>query len=153
MKKVLSYFLHHDFSLPSWLEFFARSYLGYIMVINAPVGITIPLEDLALPEHAYQFIKSLWDTGYMMELTKGIELLVGLSYLTNRFVPLANVLLAPVLINIFGLGFNILPGAWMHTYQYLLILGFLAYRNRSAYRGLFQNRRSALHQSSAGVAA
>lgn len=72
MKKVLSFFLNHDFSILSWIEMSVRFYLGYIMLINAPVGITIPLEDLGLPDHAYQFIKTLWDTGYLMHLTKGI---------------------------------------------------------------------------------
>jgi len=137
MIKVLSYFLNRDFSPLSWVEMGARFYLGYIMLINAPVGITIPLEDLGLPEHAYLFIKTLWDTGYLMHLAKGIELVAGIAFVTNLFVPLSLILLAPVMVNIFCIGFTILPGAWKHSLPLVLITLFLAYRNRAAYHLLF----------------
>ena len=40
------------------------------------------------------------NTGYMFSLIKGTEVLAGALLLCNRFVPLALVLLAPVLVNI-----------------------------------------------------
>jgi hypothetical protein len=146
MKRVLEYFLNHDLSFWSWVELVARTYLAYVMIINAPVGILIPLEDLGLPERAYQFIKTLWGSGYLMHLAKGIELMAGLALLFNAWVPLALVVLAPVLVNIFCIGFTVLPGAWMRSLPFLLIAAFLAFRNREAYSGLFQYSRGKVHQ-------
>ena len=140
MIKVLSFFLNDDFSLFSWIEFGLRLYLGYVMLMNAPVGITIPLEDLGLPERAYQFIKTLWDSGYLMHLTKGIELIAGVAFVANLYVPLALVLLAPVMVNIFCIGFTVLPGAWKHSLPLVGIVLFLAYRSRNVYKPLFAVR-------------
>src|SRR5215203_6428360 len=40
------------------------------------------------------------ESGYMFPMIAGTQLLVGLLLLVNRFVPLAVVLLAPVVVNI-----------------------------------------------------
>ena len=77
------------------------------MVSNAPIGITVPLESLGLPNDGYQFIKMLWDTGYLMHLVKGIELVCGIALVVNAYVPLALIILMPILINIAGVGFFI----------------------------------------------
>jgi hypothetical protein len=150
MKKLLGYFLNDDLRPLSWVEFTARSYLAYVMIVNAPIGITIPLEDLGLPERGYHFIKTLWDSGYLMHLTKGIELVAGVALLLNAWVPLALVLLAPVLVNIFCIGFTVLPGAWTRSLPLVMIAGFLAFRNREAYSGLFQYSRRNFNQGFTG---
>lgn len=150
MKKVLKYFLNNEVSPVSMIELLARTYLGYVMVVNSRIGITVPLEDLGLPERAYVFIKALWDSGYLMHLTKGIELLAGLALILNAWVPLALVVLAPVLVNIFCIGFTVLPGAWTRSLPFVLITLFLAYRNRTAYAGLFQYSRGQSDQRLSG---
>jgi hypothetical protein len=46
------------------------------------------------------FIGALLATGYLFPLLKGTEVAAGLLLLSNRFVPLALTLLAPVVVNI-----------------------------------------------------
>lgn len=47
------------------------------------------------------FFKGMAATGYFFYLLKGTEITCGLMLLTGKFVPLALVILAPVIINIF----------------------------------------------------
>jgi hypothetical protein len=58
---------------------------------------------LPMPPHhggAGAFLGALAATGFMFPLIKGTEVLVGLLLLSNRAVPLALTLLAPVMVNI-----------------------------------------------------
>lgn len=47
------------------------------------------------------FFKGLAGTGYFFYLLKGTEIVCGLMLITGFFVPLALVVLAPILLNIF----------------------------------------------------
>lgn len=47
------------------------------------------------------FFKGMMATKYFFLLLKGTEIACGLTLLTNRFVPLALVVLAPIILNIF----------------------------------------------------
>ena len=54
-------------------------------------------------------------TGYMMPLIFGTQLIVGALLLSNRFVPLALALIAPVIVNIVAFhAFSLHPqgGVW-----------------------------------------
>jgi len=53
------------------------------------------------PSGAGAFIGGLKQTGYMMPLVWGTEIVSGIMILVGLFVPFALVLLAPVLVNIF----------------------------------------------------
>jgi hypothetical protein len=53
----------------------------------------------ARPEAA-RFIGALVQTGYLFQLVKGVELVCGALLLSNRLLPLALVLLAPLLVGI-----------------------------------------------------
>ncbi|HVU02129.1 MAG TPA: DoxX family protein [Polyangiaceae bacterium] len=52
------------------------------------------------PPSAGAFLGALVATGYLFPLIKGTEIVAGLLLLSNRWVPLALTLLAPVLVNI-----------------------------------------------------
>jgi uncharacterized membrane protein YphA (DoxX/SURF4 family) len=47
------------------------------------------------------FMDGMNATGFMMPLIKVTELLCGIAFVTGFFVPLASVVIAPVIINIF----------------------------------------------------
>ena len=47
------------------------------------------------------FMDGMIATGYMMQLIKVTELVCGLAFVTGFFVPLAAVVIAPVVVNIF----------------------------------------------------
>ena len=47
------------------------------------------------------FMDGVMATGYLMALIKLTELICGLAFVTGCFVPLASVVIAPIIINIF----------------------------------------------------
>ena len=55
------------------------------------------------------FVGGLAASGYMFPLIKGTEVVVGLLLLSNRFVPLALTILAPVVVNILAFHLFLAP--------------------------------------------
>jgi putative oxidoreductase len=94
----------------------ARVVLGLIFIVFGPNGF---FNVLPVPEGnaaAQAFLGAVIDTGYLFYLVKAIETLGAILLLTNRCVPFAIVLLAPVVVNIFL--YNTLldsSGWWMGT--------------------------------------
>ena len=77
----------------------ARSLLGLVFFAS---GIAFFLTTPPPPEGAMaDFFKGMMATGYFFYLLKGTEIACGLLLLSGRFVPLALVVLAPVILNIF----------------------------------------------------
>lgn len=89
-----------------------------------------------MPEAGVKFLVALSETGYMLQLTAGVQLVAGLLLVANRFVPLALTLLAPVIVNIFLFHLFLAPGmgiaiavsaaevylAWVHRDAFRAIL-------------------------------
>lgn len=88
--------------LRSYLPLVARIILGLIFFVFGLNGflnfIPVPEE---LPENMVTFMNGMMVTGYFLPLVKGTEVVCGLLLLTGVFVPLALVVLAPVILNIF----------------------------------------------------
>lgn len=115
------------------LVFFTFGLDGFLHFVPQPDPSTMPAGSVA-------FAGALIATGYMFPLIKGTEVLVGALLLANRFVPLALVLLAPVLVNIFLFSAFLAPaGVGMAVVLVALEL-FLAWKNRDAYRPLLRTR-------------
>jgi uncharacterized membrane protein YphA (DoxX/SURF4 family) len=75
---------------------------------------------------------------YLMPLAKGLELLCGLAYVTNRFVTLANLIILPITINI--LLINIFLSPENIPIGLFIFMGnlFLIYRHWDNYKPLFR---------------
>jgi hypothetical protein len=89
------------------------------------------------PGPAGDFARVMFSTHYFY-FVGGVMVVSGVLFLVGRFIPLALVLLGPVLVNI--LLFHILmapKGIGMVLFATLLWL-LVAYRVRSAFTGLFQ---------------
>ncbi len=80
----------------------ARLLMGLIFFVFGLNGFLnfIPPPPKPMAEGAMNFIGALMKTGYMFQLIAGTQLIVGALLLANRFVPLALVLIAPVVVNI-----------------------------------------------------
>lgn len=76
-------------------------------------------------------------SAYLMPLAKGLELLCGLAYVTNRFVTLANLIILPITINI--LLINIFLSPENIPLGLFIFLGnlFMIYRHWDNYKPLF----------------
>jgi len=71
-----------------------------------------------------------------MHLVKLIELVTGLCLILNVYVPLALLVFAPVMVNIVGLGFTLMPGGLKTSLPMAVAVIFIMSRRRSAYRAL-----------------
>ena len=79
-----------------------RILLGLLFLVPSAsffLGL-LPAPTDPTPANVAAFTGGLMAAGYMFPLIKGTELLAALLLLSNRFVPLALVLLAPVVVNI-----------------------------------------------------
>jgi hypothetical protein len=92
----------------------------------------------AVPGAAGQFLGALAGTGYMFALIKGTELAAGLLLLSNRFVPLALTLLAPVLVNIVAFHAFLAPAGLAVPLALLAAELFLAWSYRDAFAPMLQ---------------
>lgn len=93
-----------------------------------------------MPQPAMDFLASMVATGYFIPLLGLTELLVGLLLLFNKLVPLAMVILAPIMLNI--ILFNVflapsVPGIIMITVL-LLLQGYIVAKNWDSYKNLFR---------------
>jgi uncharacterized membrane protein YphA (DoxX/SURF4 family) len=113
----------------------ARVLLGLIFTV---FGLNGFLHFIPLPPHegaAAEFMGGLAAAGYFFPLLKGTEIAVGLALLSNRFVPLALVVLAPITINI--LCFHVLAPAGLPMALLITALqGGLAWHHRAAFQPL-----------------
>ena len=125
--------LHHS------LRTFARVALGLIFVVCGLNGFLdfLPHPTAPIPDGALAFAGALMSSGYFFPLLKGTEVLVGVLLLSNRLVPLALAILAPVVINILAFHAFLAPAGISLAVILLLLEAGLAWSYRAAYRPLF----------------
>lgn len=130
----------------------ARVLLGLAFAVT---GLNIflnflPQPSTPPPEAAMALAGAFMKSGYMFKLVGGTQLVAGLLLLANRFVPLALVFLAPVLVNIIAFHAfldpsGIAPGAVLTVLE--LYLGW-AYRD--AFRPMLAARASPARRAAGG---
>jgi len=83
------------------------------------------------------FMEGVVASGYLMKLIKVTELLCAIAFITGRFVPLAAVVIFPIIVNIVFYHSFLAPEGL--PVAILLLLGdlFLAYNYREKYKPLF----------------
>lgn len=89
------------------------------------------------PERVRIFMEGVNATGYLLPLIKITELVCGIAFVSGRFVALASVVIAPVIVNIFL--FHLLVDRSGLPVAVFLVLAnlFVAYANREKYVPLF----------------
>jgi uncharacterized membrane protein YphA (DoxX/SURF4 family) len=100
--------LNHSL-FPKKLVTISRLLLGLLFFVFGLNGFFHFMPQPAMPEPAAQFMGALVQSGYMLPLVFAVQLVVGISLLANRFVPLALILLVPVTINIIGFHLSLAP--------------------------------------------
>jgi hypothetical protein len=114
------------------LNFVVFGLNGFLDFLPHPTG--------PMPQGAMAFGGALMQTGYMFPLIKGTEVLAGALLLSNRFVPLALALLAPVVVNIFAFHAFLEPSGLAIAGAILMVEIYLAWSYRSAYRPMLAAR-------------
>ena len=114
-------------SLLGLLFLFASvTYLFHLITPPPPVGAMKVFDD------------GMRISRYMLPTVKALELLCGLALLSGRFVPLALVVLAPIMVNIVGVHLVLAPEGLPVAGFVLLATLFLAWHHRSAYLPLLR---------------
>lgn len=128
------------------LPIIARILLGVLLLFFGLFGFLTslhvkPQPAAQLPPRALEFSNALRDTGYMMVLVSGTQVVVGALLLSNCYVPLALTLLAPLIVNILAFHLflelsGIIPGlvvallevylVWVYRESYRAVLTFKA---------------------------
>jgi len=114
----------------------ARIVLGLIFVV---FGLNfffhfIPMPEM--PENAGAFMGALGATGYMFYLIKAVEIIGGLMLLAGMYVPLALILLAPIVVNIFAFHLFLEPGGIALAVVLVALEIFLAWSYRGSFAGV-----------------
>lgn len=73
---------------------------------------------------------------YLMPFVKAIELVCGVAFILGRFVPLATVVIFPIVVNIVGVHVFLAPEGLPVAIFVLLANLFLAYVNNDHYKSL-----------------
>jgi uncharacterized membrane protein YphA (DoxX/SURF4 family) len=94
----------------------------------------------SMPTGAMAFAGALMQTGYMFPLIKGNEILVGALLLSNRFVTLALVLIAPNIVNIILFHVFLEPAGLPIPLFALVLELYLVWSYRKAYGPMFAMR-------------
>lgn len=113
-----------------------RSLLGLIFVA-APAAAIFHAVEPAMPTQAAAFAAALAKTGYMMPLLWSTEIVAGLMLLSGILVPIALLLLAPVVVNIALFHALLAPAGAGPAALVIGLQIFLAWQYRRAFEPLF----------------
>lgn len=122
----------------------ARLLFGGLFFVFGLNGFLHFLPQPPMPASVAPFLGGLASAGYFFPLLKATEVVAGVLLLSNRFVPLALTLLAPIVVNIVAFHVFLAPSPVMVA---LLLSAeiYLAWVYRSAFRGLLSARTSPAH--------
>src|SRR5664280_1214105 len=120
----------------------ARILMGLMFFVFGLNGFLhfIPQPKTAMPEGAVAFVGALMNSGYMMPMVSGTQVIVGALLLANRFVPLALALIAPVIVNIISFHAFLEPSGAALAGVVLVLELYLAWVYRGVYRPMLALR-------------
>jgi uncharacterized membrane protein YphA (DoxX/SURF4 family) len=126
-------------ALPRVLATLARLLLGLTFFVCGLNGFLnfLPAPSTGMPPAAVAFGSALFSTGYMLPLIAGTELFTGALLLANCFVPLALIVLAPVVVNIVLFHAFLTPPDVLVACLVLVLEVGLALAHRRSYAALF----------------
>lgn len=125
--------------LQALLPTVARVLLGLVFFLAGLAALLhlVPKPSTPLPEGATAFAEAMMKTGYLFPLLKITETVAGALLLFKRCVPLALILLAPIVVNIVAFHAFLEPSGIPVALVILLLELYLAWVYRNAFRPLF----------------
>lgn len=116
----------------------ARLLLGLLFLV---FGLNGFLQFLPTPDvnaQAGAFLGALAQTGYTFPIIKGIEVVAGVALLAGFFVPLALILLAPIVVNIALFHIVLAENGYPMVIGILGLMFFLAWSYRASFAGVLR---------------
>lgn len=118
----------------------ARTLMG-LLFIFASVVVLFKLAPVPeLTGVAKTFNDGILAVGYFVPMLKIVELTCGILFVIGRFVPLATVLIAPIIVNIFMYHAFVDHSGLPVAIFLIAANSCVAFYYRSAYRGLFYSK-------------
>ena len=117
----------------------ARILLGLIFVVFS-ANYVLKFIPIQANEAGGAFLGALGATGYMWPLIKIVEFVSGALLLAGAYVPLALVLLAPVVVNIVCYHVFLDTAGMPLTILILVLQVFLAWSYRDSFKGVLEMR-------------
>jgi putative oxidoreductase len=121
-----------------WAVIIVRSLMGLLFLFASITFFFKLFTPPPLSGAMKTFNDGLMASRYLMPTVKAIELVCGLAFLAGRFVPLATVLIAPIIVNILLVHAFLGPEGLPTAIFLVLANGFLAYHHRESYKPLFR---------------
>ena len=118
----------------------ARLLLGAIFTVFGLNGFLHFLPMPAPTGLAAVFMGGMGATGYFFPLLKGTEVVVGLLLLSNRYVPLALTVLAPIVVNIVAFHAFLAPAGIVLPLVIVALGVYLAYTERAVFAPVLRAR-------------
>ncbi len=122
------------------LPMIARLLLGLIFVVFGVIGLFGIGPEPEMGEEASALMAGMMGTGYMWPLIKCTEIVCGLLLLTGLFVPLALVVLAPVVLNILLFHIFVAPEGTVIGIVLTALLLYVAHHYRESFSGMLQRK-------------
>lgn len=117
-----------------------RILFGLLFIFSSLVVLLDLVPQPELEGDMARFTEGLEASGYMMPLVKIVELLCGIAFLVGRFVPLATVVIFPIVVNILLIHIFIEPAGLALAVALFAANLFLAFACRKHYRSIFAAR-------------
>jgi putative oxidoreductase len=116
----------------------ARSIMG-LLFLFASITFLFKLMTPPEPTGALKiFTTGLEASIYLMPTVMIVELICGIAFLSGRFVPLAAVLISPIIVNIFFVHVFLAPEGLPVAIFLVLANSFVAYSHRDSYKSLLK---------------
>jgi len=116
----------------------ARMLFGLIFTVFGLNGFLHFIPMPPMPEAAGSLLGAFVGSGYLMALVKATEIGIGLLLLSNRFVPLALTIAAPIVLNIVLFHAALAPGGMLVPLVVLALELYLAWSYREAFAPLLR---------------
>lgn len=118
-----------------------RTLVGLLFLIASVtffLNLSPPLPDLT--GNTKTFFDGLAASGYILPVSKVFELLCALAFISGRFVPLATVVIFPIILNILLINAIHLPSGLPIAVALFFGNLFLAYAHRESYQPLLSSK-------------
>ncbi len=122
------------------LPLIARILLGLIFAVFGTIGLLQLGPAPEMGEEATAFMGALMDTGYLWPVIKVTEIVCGVLLILGLFVPLALVVLAPIVLNILLFHVFLAPEGVLIGVVAVVLGLYVAHRHRSSFSGVLQRK-------------
>lgn len=117
-----------------------RTLMGLLFIFGAVVVLFKLMPQPEPTGNVKLFMDGVNATGYFMTLLKVTELICGICFVTGFYVPLASVVIAPIIINIFCFHAFVEPSGLVVAVLLVFANAFVAYSNWEKYKPLLRAR-------------